>query len=134
MRIVIDTNVLISGVFFGGFPRKILSAVVNREITACATAEIIDEYEEIIQEMIDRKQGRINRNILTPLVKAMEIIEPVTHVEISRDPDDNKFLGCAKDSRSLYIVSGDKDLLVIDKYENIQIITAKEFCEKYLYN
>ena len=64
----------------------------------------------------------------------MEIIEPVTHVEISRDPDDNKFLGCAKDSRSLYIVSGDKDLLVIDKYENIQIITAKEFCEKYLYN
>ena len=134
MRIVSDTNVLISGVFFGGFPRKILSAVVNREITACATAEIIDEYEEIIQEMIDRKQGRINRNILTPLVKAMEIIEPVTHVEISRDPDDNKFLGCAKDSRSLYIVSGDKDLLVIDKYENIQIITAKEFCEKYLYN
>ena len=132
MRIVIDTNVLISGVFFGGFPRKILSAVVNREITACATAEIIDEYEEIIQEMIDRKQGRINRNILTPLVKAMEIIEPVTHVKISRDPDDNKFLGCAKDSRSLYIVSGDKDLLVIDKYENIQIITAKEFCEKYL--
>ena len=131
---MIDTNVLISGVFFGGFPRKILSAVVNREITACATAEIIDEYEEIIQEMIDRKQGRINRNILTPLVKAMEIIEPVTHVEISRDPDDNKFLGCAKDSRSLYIVSGDKDLLVIDKYENIQIITAKEFCEKYLYN
>lgn len=132
MKIVIDTNVLISGVFFGGFPGKILSAVVNREITACATAEIIDEYEEIIQEMIDRKQGRINRNILTPLVKAMEIIEPVTHVEISRDPDDNKFLGCAKDSHSLYIVSGDNDLLVIEKYENIQIITAKEFCEKYL--
>lgn len=103
MRIVIDTNVLISGVFFGGFPRKILSSVVNREITACATAEIIDEYEEIIQEMIDRKQGRINKNILTPLVKAMEIIEPVTHVEISRDPDDNKFLGCAKDFCEKYL-------------------------------
>ena len=41
MKIVIDTNVLISGVFFGGFPRKILSAVVGKEITACATSEIL---------------------------------------------------------------------------------------------
>ena len=54
MRIVIDTNVLISGVFFGGFPRKILSAVVGHQITACATAEIINEYEDIVQEMISR--------------------------------------------------------------------------------
>lgn len=44
----------------------------------------------------------------------------------------NKFIGCAKDARALYIVSGDKDLLVIKKYENIQIITAKEFCELYM--
>ena len=64
----------------------------------------------------------------------MEIIEPVTHVEICRDPDDNKFLECAKDSHALYIVSGDKDLLVIEKYENIQIVTAKTFFEKYLYD
>ncbi len=132
MRIVIDTNVLISGVFFGGFPRKVLSSVVAGEMTACATAEIINEYETIVHEMIDRKQGHISKNILTPLITAMEIIEPITQIEICRDPDDNKFLGCAKDSRALYIVSGDKDLLVIEKYENIQIITAKEFCEKYL--
>ncbi len=132
MRIVIDTNVLISGVFFGGFPRNVLSSVVNGKIIACATTEIINEYEEIILEMIDRKQGHISRGILTPLITVMEIIEPVTQVEICRDPDDNKFLGCAKDSRSLFIVSGDKDLLVIGKYEDVQIVTAKEFCEKYL--
>lgn len=131
MRIVIDTNVLISGVFFGGFPRKILSAVVGHKITACATAEIINEYEEIVQEMISRKQGHINRSILSPLIRTMEIIEPITQVEICRDPDDNKFLGCAKDSHALYIVSGDKDLLVIEQFENIQIMTAKDFCEKY---
>ena len=131
MRIVIDTNVLISGVFFGGFPREILRAVVCQKITACATTEIINEYEEIVQEMIGRKQGHINRTILSPLIKTMEIIEPVTHVEICRDPDDNKFLECAKDSHALYIVSGDKDLLVIEQFENIQIVTAKDFCEKY---
>ncbi len=132
MRIVIDTNVLISGVFFGGFPRKILSAVVGHKITACVTTEIINEYEEIVQEMLNRKQGHLNRAILSPLIKAMEIIEPITHVEICRDPDDNKFLECAKDSHALYIVSGDKDLLVLEKYENVQIVTAKTFCEKYM--
>jgi putative PIN family toxin of toxin-antitoxin system len=128
----VDTNVLISGVFFGGFPRKILSAIVNSRLKAVATTEIVDEYEEIVQEMIQRKQGHINRELLAPLIRAMEIIEPVTHVELSRDPDDDKFLGCAKDARALYIVSGDKDLLVLKQFENIQIVTAKEFCEQYL--
>ena len=132
MRIVIDTNVLISGLFFGGFPRKILSAVVGQKITACATTEIINEYEEIVQEMISIKQGHINKAILSPLIKAMEIIEPVTQVEICRDPDDNKFLGCAKDSHALYIVSGDKDLLVIEQFGNVQIVTAKSFYDKFL--
>lgn len=132
MRIVVDTNVLISGVFFGGFPRKILSSVVSGKVSASATAEIINEYEEIVQEMVDRKQGHINKTILVPLIQAMEIIEPASHIEICRDPDDDKFLACAKDSRALYIVSGDKDLLTIEKYEGIQIVTAKDFCEKFL--
>ncbi len=131
MRIVIDTNVLIAGVFFGGFPRKILSAVVRQKIVACATPEIINEYEEIVQEMINMKQGHINREILSPLIKVMEIIEPVTHVRICRDLDDDKFLECAKDSQALYIVSGDKDLLVIKRFENVRIVTAKDFCEEY---
>lgn len=132
MKIVVDTNVLISGVFFSGFPRKILSSIIRQKIVACATPEIINEYEEIVQEMINRKQGNINNAILNPLIKTMEIIEPISQVKICRDPDDNKFLECAKDSHSLYIVSGDKDLLVIKEYEDIQIITAKDFCEQYL--
>ena len=51
---------------------------------------------------------------------------------MSRDPDDDKFIECAVDAEALYIVSGDNDLLDIGQYEGIQIITAKEFCEKYL--
>ena len=132
MRIVVDTNVLISGIFFGGFPRRILTSIINKQLTACATTEIINEYEEIVEEVIDRKQGHLNRTILAPLIQTMEIIEPVSHIEVCRDPDDDKFLECAKDSHALYVVSGDKDLLFIEKYENIQIVTAKDFCEKYL--
>lgn len=133
MRIVIDTNVLISGVFFGGFPREILNAVVENRLTACATAEIIAEYEEIVQVMIIRKQGHINRHLLAPLVQALDVIEPITHLHLCRDPDDDKFIGCAKDAKALYIVSGDKDLLVLEKFENIEIVTAKDFCERYIH-
>lgn len=132
MKIVVDTNVLISGVFFGGFPREVLSAIVEKKVTACATTQIINEYEEIVQEMIERKQGNINRNLLTPLIKTMELIETTSHIEMSRDPDDDKFLECAKDAQALYIVSGDKDLLVLGQFENIEIVTAKAFCENYL--
>lgn len=132
MKIVVDTNVLISGVFFGGFPRQILSSIVEKKLSAFATTEIIDEYEEIVQEMISRKQGHLNRDILSPLIRALEIVESVSNIQISRDPDDDKFINCAKDANALYIVSGDKDLLVLQQYENIQIVTAKEFYERYL--
>lgn len=110
MIIVIDTNVMISGVFFGGAPRKVLEAVIDRQVKACASTEIIEEYEEIIQEMIDRKQGKIKKDILSPLIATLDIISPVSKVKISRDPDDDKFLSCAKDCRAIYVVSGDNDL------------------------
>lgn len=132
MKIVVDTNVLVSGVFFGGAPREVLSAIVSKRVNAYATAEIVDEYMEIVEEMISRKQGRINSSILTPLIQTLEMIEPVSHVALCRDPDDNKFLACAKDAKALYIVSGDKDLLVLKEFEGCEIITAKEFCLRYI--
>ena len=132
MKIVVDTNVVISGVFFGGNPRQIVEAVVNGNINAYATTEILDEYMGIIESMIERKQGRLNQSILSPFFSSLKMIESKTVVEVSRDPDDDKFIECAVDAEALYIVSGDNDLLDIGKYEDIQIITAKEFCDKYL--
>jgi uncharacterized protein len=132
MKIVIDTNVLISGVFFGGYPRKIIEAVIDDSITACATVDIVEEYKEIVFEMIDRKQGHIRKDILMPLIAKLKLINKMTDVKVCRDEDDDKFLSCAIDSKSLYIVSGDKDLLSIKTYENIEIITAAEFCNRYL--
>ena len=132
MRIVVDTNVIISGVFFGGAPGEVLKAIVSNKVTACATKQIVEEYIEIVNEIISRKQGKLNNTILLTLIESLEMIKPKAHIEISRDPDDDKFIECAKDADALYIVSGDKDLLVIKQYENIKIITAKEFCDNYL--
>lgn len=132
MNIVIDTNVVISGTFFGGAPRQVLEAVVDSQVSAYASAEIIGEYQEIVEEMIRRKQGRLSVSVLAPFIQSLHIIETTSHVEASRDADDDKFIECAIDSRALYIVSGDRDLLVLERYDDIRIITAAEFCKRFL--
>lgn len=131
MKIVIDTNVVISGVFFGGYPRTVIDAVLDRKLSVFATTDIIEEYLEIAQEMIARKQGLCREELLSAFVEKIKLIETHSDIHVSCDPDDDKFIACAKDSNALYIVSGDRDLLVLGHYDNIQMITAKEFCEQY---
>jgi len=132
MRIVIDTNVLISGIFFGGPPRRVLEAVVERKIDAWASTDIVSEYQRVIQEMLENRQGHLRVDLLSPIVAQMHLIEPHSDVHASRDKDDDKFLSCAMDAKCLYVVSGDKDLLVLGIYEAVEIITAREFCERHL--
>lgn len=55
-----------------------------------------------MQEMINRKQRHINNSILNPLIKALGIIETISHIKICCDPDNNKFLEYAEDSHALY--------------------------------
>ena len=133
MNIVIDTNVVISGTFFGGFPRRVLEAVVEKKITAFATVEIVDEYNEIVEEMIRRKQGNLAPGVLSSFVRSLHMITTTSEFSLSRDPDDDKFIECAVDSKSLYIVSGDQDLLVLKHVGNVEIITAADFCRQYLF-
>ena len=132
MKVVVDTNVVISGIFFGGNPRRIVEEIVDGNMDAYATTEIVDEYMGIIDSMIERKQGRLNQGFFSPLFSSLKIIESESEIDVCRDSDDNKFIECAVDAKALYIVSGDNDLLDIRKYEGIEIITAKEFCDNYL--
>ena len=101
MRIVVDTNVAISGLFFGGNPRRIVESIADGQIDAYATAEIMDEYMGIVDSMIERKQGKLNQSILSPFFSSMNIIESGTRIEVCRDPDDDKFIECAVDSKSI---------------------------------
>lgn len=132
MRIVIDTNVVASGVFFGGAPRLVLEAISSGSIDAFATSEILDEYHETIDRLMVKYGGRFNADGLSRFQMMINLVDTQTKVEVCRDPDDDKFLGCALDSKAVYIVSGDKDLLTLENYEGVEIITAREFCEKYL--
>ena len=132
MRIVIDTNVLASGVFFGGAPRLVLEAISSRTIDAFATSEILEEYPKTIDRLMVKYGGQFNAEGLSRFQMMINLVDVHTKVTVCRDPDDDKFLGCALDSRAVYVVSGDKDLLTLKNYEGIEIITAREFCDRYL--
>lgn len=127
MKIVIDTNVIASAIFFGGKPRELLEMLVSKKLEAYASSEIVDEYRETVEELQDRYPGKPITIPLTLIVSAMKIIEPSSHVDVCRDPDDNKFIECACDAKCVYIVSGDKDLLSVGKYKNIKIVTVADF-------
>ncbi len=59
----------------------------------------------------------------------MRVINVSTRIDVCRDPDDNKFIECAVDSKCYYVISGDKDLLTVKEYEGIEIVTVAEFLE-----
>ena len=131
MKIVIDTNVIASAIFFGGRPKELIEHLVYRRVDAYASTEIISEYRETIEELSERYSNRPNNIPLTDILFAMKMVEPTTHVDICRDLDDNKFIDCAIDGGCIYIVSGDKDLLSLKSYGDIEIVTVSEFLTKY---
>jgi len=127
MRIVIDTNVIASAIFFGGKPRKLVEHVFNGAVTAVASPEIIEEYKATVDYLIDKYKGREIGAALTQIATHIEVISVSRKVKVCRDPDDDKFIACAAEGRCLYIVSGDKDLQSIGRYENITVVTVSEF-------
>ena len=135
MKIVIDTNVIASAIFFGGKPKEILEKVMIGDLQTFATKEIIAEYVETIDYLHNKYANKAMNPALSVLLKKIKLIECRSSIEICRDPDDNKFIECALDAKCFYIVSGDKDLLSIKKFEKIQIVTVSEFltiCERHI--
>ena len=132
MKIVIDTNVIASAIFFGGRPREVLEYLLLKKVEAYASPAIVSEYKGTISELCSRYSEKLEQMPLTSILSAMKMIEPTTHIDICRDPDDNKFLECACDAGCIYIVSGDKDLLSLKSYGDIEIVTVSDFLSRYL--
>jgi putative PIN family toxin of toxin-antitoxin system len=125
-----SNNVVASAIFFGGRPRKLLEKLLLGELTAFVSPEIVEEYHGTIQRLQEKyPQKRVNVP-LTQIVTSCRLIEPKTVVRVCRDPDDDKFIACAVDSRSLYIVSGDRDLLAVGSYQDVEIVTVSDFFDR----
>ena len=132
MRIVIDTNVIASAVFFGGRPYQLLRYIMEDRVDVVASKEIVDEYEEIVLRLQQKYPAITTRIPLHDILAKLEIIRVSTDVHVSRDPDDDKFISCAVDGKCLYIVSGDEDLLSIGNYDGIEILTVADFLDRLM--
>lgn len=130
MRVVIDTNVVISGIFFGGPPAKVLEAVLDEQYQVILSEEIIKEYFEILHRISEKRNAPIDpgSKIINILISNAIIID-ATNAETPQcaDPDDIKFLQAAIASNAKFLISGDKHLLDVGKYKGGIVLKPKEF-------
>lgn len=133
MRIVVDTNIIISAIYFGGLPRTLFEMFEKGNFEVVASHSILEEYEEVIHRMQKKSKARDPEEIahfIRVLTEKSIFIQPRHRKKYSRDPDDDKFIHCAQSGKAFYIVSGDSDLLDLDKIDDIEIVTAREFLNR----
>jgi len=115
MRILIDTNILISGLFFGGLPKKLLSEL-DENFNICVNEKIVAEYNAQIERKIHNPKYTLNEELREKFFNTLQSFEIESDLKVCRDPDDDKFINCAIDAKAIYIVSGDNDLLTLKKF------------------
>ena len=132
IKIVLDTNIIISAFGWRGNEYNILQKVMNKELLLVLSPEILDEYKRILLlQRLEFQEDEVEE-FISALLEVAELIYPIYNKQSSiaiRDKDDIKFIICAIESKADYIITGDNDLLVIDKYNSIQIISSKNFLE-----
>jgi putative PIN family toxin of toxin-antitoxin system len=133
VRVVLDTNVFVSAVFFIGPPYKVLQAWRDGRIQIVLSPEILEEYQRVGVALAELYPGVELDPILDLLtVQAQLITAPELPEPACQDPDDDKFLACALGSRTRILISGDKHLLKMSGYRGIEVVRPREFLSRYL--
>ena len=137
LKVVLDTNVLVSGVIASGFSASILNSFRRSEIQLVTSSHLLVEFSEVIpRPHIARKYPKVaeNAEALLDYLRAFGTLVPgiPEPLGISPDRDDDYVLACALDEAVDYIISGDPHLLGLKIYKNIPILPPREFVEKIL--
>lgn len=132
-RIVLDTNVLISGALSNtSTPALALEKAINDGQLLASTATLRELMEKLLSPKFDRYVPREQRDgLLVRLAPLVEIVEVVQTIRASRDPKDDKFLDVALNGRADVIVTGDGDLLELHPFRGIAILTPAGYLERH---
>ena len=131
LRVVLDTNVLISAILFGGKPRKILEKAIRGEIRLCLSEPILEELKGVLQRSKFDYSPEMIQIILTELTGVSDFVNPSKTIDVVlEDPEDNRILECAEEAEANYIITGDFHLLKLSRYRNIEVVNAVAFLEK----
>ena len=133
MRVVLDTNVFISGIFFSGPPSQILKAWADQKFNLVLSQQILDEYKRVSEQLSSKFSSvDIAPIIELIIIHGLFIDTHAYNLQVCEDPDDNKFIECAIAGNCEIIVSGDKHLLKLSEFRGIAILNPRDFVDKYL--
>ena len=137
MKVLLDTNIWISGLLWGGNPRRIIQLAVSEQIVLYSSKLMIDELQATLA--YPKLQRRLEKLAITAeelLVEVAAITQlsqpaPIPDVSQLRDPKDKIVLETALAVPVEVIISGDEDLLILKEFQRIPILTTKQFLENY---
>ena len=129
-RVVLDTNVFISGIFWKGLPREIIDLGRDREIEIITSNEIVDEVRDklISKFLLSEEEADF---FIFDILTYSRVFEISLRVKVIKDdPEDDKFIECAISCGAKYIVSGDHHLVDLSFYKGVQILKPDQFLSK----
>ena len=132
IRVVLDTNTLISALLFSGTASRLVPLWQSRRITVLVSKEILQEYLRVLAypkfQLGDHEIRALVEEELLPFAETIRVRRRLAVVR--RDPEDDKFLECAVAGRAEYLMTGDRDLREFGSYRGITILTVGEFLER----
>ena len=129
VKVVVDTNVLVSALLFGGKPGKLIPLWQRGTIRPLASKEIIDEYLRVLTyPKFKLAEEDINFLLYREILPFFEVVdvEPGPRI-IKKDPEGDKFIRCALAGNAKWIISGGRRLLALKTYQKIKILTPSDF-------
>lgn len=130
--VVYDTNILISGMVWGGIPYECIKLSMTDKVGGVTCTEILTEFDNKLTTKLEYSQFRSSR-IVTRLLGFLQVVKITNQLEgVTTDPDDNKIIECALVSGATHIVTGDRrHLLPLRNYQGILIVTATDLFEQF---
>ena len=127
IKVVIDTNVYISAIFWNGNPRKIIELGRDGKIKIYTSKDIIGEISDVLIRKFKLESYDVER-ILLDFSSFSILVKPIQSLKIiKQDPDDDKFIECAISCDADYIISGDRHLVNLKEYRGIKIVNPLDF-------
>jgi putative PIN family toxin of toxin-antitoxin system len=126
VRVVLDTNVLVSALHFGGRPRRLLDDVLRGDHTLVIGAAILGELEAVLVETCGWASDRAAA-VRAELDAIAEVVTPVEVPRVCRDPDDDQILAIAVIGTVDALVTGDADLLALGAHGGVNISSIADF-------
>lgn len=126
IKVVLDTNVLVSAIAIGGKPQRIVKMLLKEEIKGVTSAVLLSELQEVLNKKFPLRESDFKLTV-SNIEELFEKVHPKKTLRVVRDDDDNRVLEAAVEGKCDYIVTGDRDLLDLKKYKKIKIVKPAEF-------